>query len=52
LLEGKKVITTPMRKEIERVEIALNLARHYVVSLVSGGDPSVYGILPLVIEYA
>jgi len=51
LLEGKKVMTTPMRKEVERVEIALNLARQHVVSLISGGDPSVYGILPLVIEY-
>ena len=52
LLEGKKVITTPMRKEVERVEIALNLAREHVVSLISGGDPSLYGILPLVVEYA
>lgn len=51
LLEGKKVVTTPMRKEVERVEIALNLAREHVVSLISGGDPSVYGILPLVVEY-
>jgi len=51
LLEGKEVITTQMREEIERVEIAVNLAKKSVVSLISGGDPSVYGILPLVIEY-
>lgn len=52
LIEGKKVVTTPMRKELDRVKIALELAKEHVVALISGGDPSIYGILPLVIEYA
>nr|WP_230972491.1 precorrin-3B C(17)-methyltransferase [Archaeoglobus neptunius] len=51
LAEEKKVITTPMRKELERVRIAVELAKNHVVSLISGGDPSIYGILPLVVEY-
>ncbi len=41
-----------MRREVERVKVALDLARKHVVALISGGDPSIYGILPLVIEYA
>ncbi len=51
-LEGKKVVSTPMRGEVERVEMALELVKTSVVALVSGGDPSMYGILPLVVEYA
>lgn len=50
-IEGKKVITTGMREELKRVEIAVELARKSVTSLVSGGDPSVYGILPFVYEF-
>jgi len=46
------VITTPMRKEVERVKLAFQLAEKGTVSLVTGGDPSIYGILPLVVEYA
>ncbi len=52
LLGGKKVITTPMRGEVERVRVALEMAKNTTVALVSGGDPSVCGILPLVVEYA
>ncbi len=52
LLDGKKVVTTQMMRELERVKIALQLAEKSVVSLVTGGDPSIYGILPLVVEYA
>jgi len=49
--KGKKLITTGMREEMKRVEIAVELAKKSVVSLVSGGDPSVYGILPFVFEF-
>ncbi len=52
LVEGKKVISTPMRREVDRVKTALEMAKNMVVALVSGGDPSIYGILPLVVEYA
>lgn len=51
LIAGKKVVTTGMREEMKRVEIAVELAKSSVVSLVSGGDPSVYGILPFVFEF-
>ncbi len=51
LIAGKKVVTTGMHKEVERVKIAVELAKNSVVSLVSGGDPSIYGMLPLVVEY-
>lgn len=51
LIDGKKIITTGMREEMKRVEIAIELAKKNVVSLVSGGDPSIYGILPFVYEY-
>ncbi|MFN3383423.1 MAG: precorrin-3B C(17)-methyltransferase [Archaeoglobaceae archaeon] len=51
LIKGKKIITTGMREEIKRVEIAIELAKKSIVSLVSGGDPGIYGILPFVFEY-
>lgn len=49
-LKGKKVITTGMREEMKRVEMAIELARNNIVSLISGGDPSVYGMLSFVFE--
>jgi len=51
LIGEKKVITTGMRKEMERVRKAVELAKRSVVSLVTGGDPSIYGMLSPVIEY-
>ncbi len=51
LISGKKVITTGMREEIERVRKAVELAKNSVVSLVTGGDPSIYGMLSPVMEY-
>lgn len=50
-IRGKKVITTGMREEMKRVEIAFELAKKSVVSLISGGDPGIYGILPFVFEF-
>lgn len=51
LIEGKEVISTGMREEMKRVEIAIELAKEKKVALISGGDPSIYGILPFVYEY-
>lgn len=50
LVRGE-IIESGMGKEVERVRIAVKLAKDNVVSLISGGDPSVYGMLPLVVEY-
>ena len=46
-----KIIESGMGREVERVKLAVELAKEHVVSLVSGGDPSIYGIAPLVAEY-
>jgi precorrin-3B C17-methyltransferase len=51
VIKGKKVIKSCMGKEVERVKLALELAKDSVVALVSGGDPSIYGIYSLVEEY-
>ncbi len=50
LLDGKKVIHSSMGKEVERVRKAIELAESSRVSLLSGGDPGFYGMLPLVAE--
>jgi precorrin-3B C17-methyltransferase len=50
LVRGE-IIESGMGREVERVKLAVKLARDNVVSLISGGDPSVYGMLPLVVEY-
>jgi len=46
-----KIIESGMGREVERVKMAVKLAEDYIVSLVSGGDPSIYGLAPLVAEY-
>lgn len=50
VIEGKKIIESGMGKEVERAILAVRLAEKSIVSLVSGGDPSIYGMLPLVSE--
>ncbi len=50
LVRGE-VIESGMGREVERVKLAVKLAKDNVVSLISGGDPSIYGMLPLVVEY-
>ncbi len=47
-----EVIESGMGRELERVELAFKLAREKTVALVSGGDPCLYGIASLVVEYA
>ncbi|ADL07098.1 precorrin-3B C(17)-methyltransferase [Thermosediminibacter oceani] len=53
LIEGKMVIVSGMRDEVERCRKALELAgKGLKVSLVSGGDPGVYGMAGLLLEVA
>lgn len=51
LTEGKECFSTPMTHEMERCRWALNQAQGgRVVSLVSSGDPGIYGMAGLVME--
>jgi len=51
LLEEKEVIDSGMRKEVERCQIAVNLAREgKKVAVVSSGDAGVYGMAGVVLE--
>lgn len=57
LLKGefpdKQVITTPMRKEVERCRMALEQAQAgHAVAMVCSGDPGVYGMAGLIYELA
>jgi len=46
-----KIIESQMGEEVERVKKAIHLAKSHITSLVSGGDPSIYGMASLVAEY-
>lgn len=51
VVKDKHLIATAMRKEIERVEMALQeAASGKIVSIISSGDPGVYGMAGLVLE--
>ncbi len=51
LVQGKKVISTGMMKEIDRVEQAIDTAlAGESCALVSGGDPGIYAMAGLVFE--
>ncbi len=51
IIGNKQVIATAMRKEVERVELAIQEALSgKIVSIVSSGDPGVYGMAGLVLE--
>lgn len=50
---GKEVLTTPMRKEVERCRAALEAAvAGRKVAMVCSGDPGVYGMAGLIYELA
>lgn len=51
LITGKDVVSTGMREEVERVRMAVDLARDKKVALVSSGDPGVYAMASIVMEY-
>ena len=49
----KEVVTTPMRKEVERCRVALDeAAQGRTVAMVCSGDPGVYGMAGLIYELA
>ena len=49
----KEMLTTPMRKEVERCKLALEQAASgRVVAMVCSGDPGVYGMAGLIYELA
>ncbi|WP_432665693.1 precorrin-3B C(17)-methyltransferase [Wukongibacter baidiensis] len=51
LLEGKEVINSGMKKEVERCELTIDEAeKGKVVSIVSSGDPGVYGMAGVILE--
>jgi precorrin-3B C17-methyltransferase len=53
LVKGKEVITSGMRAEIERASLAIEKAESgKVVSVISSGDPGVYGMAGLILEVA
>ena len=53
LVEDKEVITSGMRSEIERASLAIEKAEAgKVVSVISSGDPGVFGMAGLVLEVA
>ena len=53
LLQGKKVVSSGMRKEIDRAREAIELALSgQSVAVVSSGDPGVYGMAGVVLELA
>ncbi len=53
LVEGKEVITSGMRSEIERASLAIEKAEAgKVVSVISSGDIGVFGMVGLVLEVA
>jgi len=51
IVAGKKVIRTPMTREVERVEAALaSAAAGEACAIVSSGDPGIYAMAGLVLE--
>ncbi|MDU4892116.1 MAG: precorrin-3B C(17)-methyltransferase [Clostridium sp.] len=51
LIEGKEVITTPMKKEVDRCHMAVQAAINGKnVAMVSSGDAGIYGMAGLIIE--
>lgn len=53
LTDGKEVISSSMLQEVKRCEKALRIAESgKIVSLISSGDPGIYGMAGLAIEQA
>ncbi len=51
IIKGKKIISTTMTKEVQRVEMAINEALcNNACALVSGGDSGIYAMAGLVFE--
>ncbi|AYF54140.1 precorrin-3B C(17)-methyltransferase [Clostridium botulinum] len=52
IINGKKVFSTGMRGEIQRVKYALNESKENVVSIISTGDAGIYGMAGPILEIA
>lgn len=53
LIEGKTVASTPMKREVERCEMALQYAKDgNTVAMVCSGDAGVYGMAGILLELA
>jgi precorrin-3B C17-methyltransferase len=51
LIHGKAIVSTPMTKEVERVQSAIEIARSGKrCAIVSSGDPGIYAMAGLVFE--
>jgi precorrin-3B methylase len=51
LVEGKKVLSSGMRKEVERCQAAIDYAlQGRRVALISSGDAGIYGMAGLVFD--
>ncbi|OKY78369.1 MAG: Precorrin-3B methylase CobJ [Candidatus Methanohalarchaeum thermophilum] len=52
VLEDTKVIKSGMGKEVERAKETVKKAKNNEVSLISGGDPNIYGLAGITLEVA
>ena len=53
LLQGKETASTPMKREVERCEIAVQYAlKNKTVAMVCSGDAGVYGMAGILMEQA
>ncbi|MFY9272461.1 MAG: precorrin-3B C(17)-methyltransferase, partial [Thermacetogeniaceae bacterium] len=53
MLEGKEVISTGMRREIERCRLAIEKVKEgFVTSIISTGDAGLYGMAGPILELA
>ena len=52
LYPGKRFLTAPMTKEVERCRMALEAAQSGTVALICSGDAGVYGLAGLALELA
>src|SRR5262245_13120423 len=51
LIEGKEIYRYPMTQEVDRANQAIYFAENgRIVSLVSSGDPGIYGMIGLIYE--
>jgi precorrin-3B C17-methyltransferase / cobalt-factor III methyltransferase len=51
LIEGKQIVSTPMTREVERVQAAVEIAQSgRSCAIVSSGDPGIYAMAGLVFE--
>lgn len=50
LLEGKELVSTGMKGEVERCKKALELAADNTVAIISTGDAGIYGMAGLILE--